>query len=172
MIGDNEYADITNSKKSGFRSLFVKRDKTFKYYQLYEDVPKSITFSKLELIRNAKSSYLSNYAFTLYILIDRLYSEALTSGIENLYFFARDGEFIKYLFDIYQSKKTRNKQIKTHYLLLSRNSTYLPACKSIDEEDFDGIFSHYDYVRLEDFLVSLSFSKKQIIQLIIQLIMT
>lgn len=169
MFGDNIFADINNSQKFGFYGIHINRKKEMKKYKQYDENSKMIVYSKLNKLYKSKSSFLSNYAFSLYLFIERLYKETQKNNIEDLCFFARDSELLQILFDEYKKNRKFNKPIKTHYLLVSRNSTYLPSCQRIDSESFDGIFSHYDYLKIKDFLISLSFDKTQIYQILSEL---
>ena len=162
MIGDNENTDIINGKKHGFNCIRINRKKVFKKYSTFEQKPYDYLKKALHNISKDESSFLSNYAFTLYLFIERLYKKATSEKCHNLIFLSRDGEFLKILFDIYKMRHPVDAEIATHYLLVSRNSTYLAACRPVEEEQFDGIFSHYKDVKLEDFLISLSFTDEQI----------
>ena len=120
-------------------------------------------------LSSSNGTFLSNYAFTLYLFIERLYSETYHNNVDELFFLARDSEFLQILFEEYKKTKNFNKEVKTNYLLVSRNSTYIASCKSLDLENFDGIFSHYEFIKLTDFLISLSFSGYQLRQVLFEM---
>lgn len=69
---------------------------------------------------------MANYAFSLLLFCHRLYAECAEKGISELFFFAREGRFLKELFDAFCSAKGDNDLI-THYLFVSRNATFLPS---------------------------------------------
>ena len=166
MIGDNEKVDIQNSRSNGFHPLLIQRSKQILEYNLYEKDSLNIISHKLRNIDKKSGHFLSNYAFALYLFIERLYYTAYKENIYDLYFFSREGEFLKILFDIYAENRSFYPGIQAHYLLVSRNSTYLPSCNPLREENFDGVFSHYSTNNIADFLISLSFDNKQIVQII------
>ena len=161
MIGDNYYADVVQSQKRGFNAIGINRTKEQRRYRLFDQNSYSILKKKLQRIFDSSSS-LSNYAFSLYLFTEKLYSIAVSDNIDCYYFLSRDGELLKILFDLYQEKNQFLPKINSSYLLVSRNATFLPGCKSLDEETFSGILNQYRKIKLVDFLYSLSFDEKQI----------
>ena len=162
MIGDNEIADINNSQRAGFFPILVHREKIKNFYSKVDSDSYLIQEKRLKSINKRNKIDLSAYSFTLYRFIERLYNQTVKDDIHDLFFLSRDGEFLKILFDIYNNIRPGMYEVKTHYLMVSRNSTYIASCQSIYDENFDGIFSNYYSVTLYDFLYSLSFSDQQI----------
>ena len=76
---------------------------------------------------------MANYAFSLLLFCHRLYSACMKKGISEIFFFAREGRFLKELFDAFCFAKG-DKTLITHYLFVSRNSTFLPSL-SLDADD-------------------------------------
>ncbi len=112
---------------------------------------------------NRKDGF-SSLAFTLYYFIEKLYMRVKESEIKDVFFLSREGQFLKELFDEYQAKVHPESEIKSHYLIVSRRSTTMPALKKLEEEDFDIILRQYFNISIYDFLSSIGFEEKEIQQ--------
>ncbi len=95
-------------------------------------------------------------AFSLYLFTARLYENALQAGTQDLFFFAREGKLLKEMFDLYQSRKNSTIAIRTHYLQVSRRSTFLLSLGPLDQERFEILFRQYRRISIADFLKSLA----------------
>lgn len=168
MVGDNYQADYLRAQEHGFTGVYIARKRTKKDYDSFDRDSFKYVKKKLEELYSAGSA-LSNYVFALYLFVERLYEKAREGEIRDLYFLSRDGELLKQLFDLYLGYVTLDYKINTHYLLVSRNATYLPACRPLNEESFDGIMMQYKQISISDFLYSLSFSDDQIKRIIQEL---
>lgn len=167
MIGDNKYVDCNISSQYGFYSILVNREETFKnYYVVDKHIQKFINKEMKTCYKNF--SFLSNYAFSLYLFVERLYITLVSDGINEVCFLSRDGEFLKELFDLYQCEHPCSYKIKTNYLLVSRTSTYLPACKSLSDESFELFKIQYDSVTIGEFLDSISFPNDDIEKVLLE----
>jgi SAM-dependent methyltransferase len=96
--------------------------------------------------------------FSLYLFVERLHAASLTNGAQDLFFFAREGKLLKEMFDFYQALKGDGR-IRTHYLRVSRRSTFLMSLGTLDEENFDVLFRQYRRISIVDFLRSLDLEK-------------
>jgi len=94
-------------------------------------------------------------AFSLYLFIFRLYHALRAKGVQDLFFFAREGQPLKQMFDFYQTFQVGEEVIRTHYLKVSRRSTFLISLGRLDEEDFSVLFRQYRRISILDFLKSL-----------------
>ncbi|AZD03677.1 class I SAM-dependent methyltransferase [Pseudomonas chlororaphis] len=94
-------------------------------------------------------------ALTHYLFTVKLYEAARESGTRDLFFFAREGQPLKQMFDIYQATKNTDEVIRTHYLQVSRRSTLLLSLGDIHEETFETLFRQYRRLSISDFLKSL-----------------
>ena len=101
-------------------------------------------------------------AFTLYFFIENLYKKADEAVFGDIFFLSREGQFLKELFDEYQASHFESCKIKSHYLIVSRRSTAMPAFKSLENEDFDIIFRQYSDISIYDFLSSIGLKEKDI----------
>jgi SAM-dependent methyltransferase len=94
-------------------------------------------------------------AFSLYLFTERLYAASMANGSRDLFFFAREGQQLKEMFDFYQVLNGGNSRIRTHYLRLSRRSTFLLSLGPLAEENFEVLFRQYCRISVLDFLKSL-----------------
>lgn len=151
MIGDNYISDYLNSKKNGINEAYHYKWKKKPIDNSMDNIFKSL-FHDGEM--------LSNYVFSLYLFCDRLYAQCIEEKINKVYFFSREGQFLKKLFDYYLLNKS---SIVTNYLYVSRNSTFLPSLKSIEHENFSRLLNQYNNkISIRTFLKNLHFSDSEI----------
>lgn len=93
--------------------------------------------------------------YGLYLFVDRLYKILIQRKAEDVFFFAREGQLLKEMFDFYQSTLVDQKKIKSHYLKVSRRSTFLLSLGPLHQEGFDVLFRQYRRISILDFLKSL-----------------
>lgn len=148
MVGDNPKSDIQNAETYGIKAFLLNtsegesRKKTIN--KAIECVAKKNVSGKLGY---------SNYCFLLYLHIERLYKNLLHDGIKDIYFLSREGEFLKKLFDLYNSKRCGEK-ICSHYLYVSRKATYPATLKKLDEENFD-VLRNFSELSVLDFFENI-----------------
>lgn len=94
-------------------------------------------------------------ASSLYLFARRLYENALRNGVKDLFFFAREGQLLQRMFDIVQSHEPVA-TIRSHYLKVSRRSTFLLSLCELDQENFDVLFRQYRSISIAEFLKSLA----------------
>jgi hypothetical protein len=94
-------------------------------------------------------------ALSHYLFIERLHADALSKGAEDIFFFAREGQPLKEMFDFFQVLKGEHEQIRTHYLKVSRRSTFLMSLGPLEEESFEVLFRQYRRISVLDFLKTL-----------------
>ena len=102
---------------------------------------------------------LSNYAFSLYLFIVKVNEECKKNNITDLFFLAREGAFLKRLFDIYNNKNEH--KVKTHYMYISRKAAVNATLKELSKESFDA-FNAYKDISISQFLHGLNFSNSEI----------
>lgn len=160
MIGDNIKSDIFMARKYGIRTKYIfppiKRDcKLIRKIKKLYILPKQyqqIFDEDLE-----ESSY-TNCVFPLFLFVKRLADTCLKKRIKNLFFLARDGKFLKKIFDYYC--KYNSIQIKTHYLFVSRKSIISTSCKGYKESLKS--LSSKKFISSKNFLKTLNFSDEEI----------
>jgi len=157
MIGDNEYSDGKMSKKYGIKYRKIKNKK----------IKNKIKNKKIKIDKELKKIFkknscinYENYAFPLYLFCSRLYDECVNKGIKDLFFLSREGQFLKKLFEHFCRDK--DIRINTHYLLVSRNSTFLASCGNLEDETFNKVFKERSRMSVKDFLITLSFDDETI----------
>lgn len=84
--------------------------------------------------------------------------------IEKIYFFTREGEFFKEIFD----KINHDKKIKSYLLEVSRVATFFPSLSKIDAEELKRLWSQYSIQSLSSLFKSLNLDINRYIDLIIK----
>lgn len=148
MIGDNENVDIKNAKQHGISGFMVNSSDE----NQFEKIENIITELAKEC-RKGKLAY-SNYCFLLYLYVERLVKELMKDEITDVYFLAREGEFLKRLFDAYISTM-KGVNINSHYLYVSRKATYPATLDELDKETFGVLRSTINNSSLDTFLENI-----------------
>ncbi|TMM53805.1 HAD family hydrolase [Maribacter algarum] len=175
MVGDNKKSDIINAQKHEIEGIHTKnlrhhfRNKrnlmgndNHNFDNVCETIEKTC----------AKSKYpFSEYIIHFYFFTERLYKKARRDGVKDLFFLAREGLYLKKLFDFYQELNQFNSknQIRTHYLKASRQSAQQVALKPLEEEDFKELGGMYNQMSIDQLLTWFLFPEKLKKQLIDQL---
>lgn len=96
-------------------------------------------------------------ALSLFCFTERLHDRLLESGAREVFFLAREGQLMKRLFDRYQARRfqTGAPHIRSHYLEVSRRSTFLPSLGPLASESFETLFRQYRRISGEEFLLNL-----------------
>ncbi len=160
MIGDNVESDYRRSMEYGINAIHINRE--FRYSQYADWRMESASESDIDqaidnVLMESKSEVFKELALTLFSFTELLYDALLAKGIRDVFFLAREGQLLKRLFDSYQSRRhpTRHITIRSHYLEVSRRSTFLPSLGPLDKEDFETLFRQYRRISIEEFLLSL-----------------
>lgn len=155
-------------------SLFIDINKTnfkkeiTKLYDNYlqDTIVNDNTYNILKNnINNSEEYCFEKMTYPLYLFTENLYFKLLKSNTKRVFFFAREGQFMKKLFDEFQ-KIVGGPVIKTEYLYVSRASTFLGTLKSIENEDFASLFTQYPHMSIQTFLKNLCFSDEEICEFI------
>ena len=156
MIGDNFDKDCEIPKSKNMNAIHIDRSITYKFYQdfLNNNNPDKVIKDLKELSKKDNDNF-NNMIFSLYNFIDKLYFKLKSENYNEVFFLAREGEYLKKLFDYYV-ENTYNSTIKSHYMYVSRKATYLPSLKPIAKEDFSYLLNQYSYVTVREFLKSLN----------------
>lgn len=161
MIGDNKYSDYEMPLSKGINSYNINRIQQNKIYDEHKATINNIT-NKIDYLLKDKSSnsHFLDITYSLYSFIDLLYSRLLKDNVRNIFFLSREGEFLKKLFDLYRERQNYkgDQYINSHYIIVSRKSTFLPSLKDLENENFENLFRQYRKISLYDFLSSLNFS--------------
>ena len=165
MMGDNKASDVQNAEKYGLHTIHLKH--TFHKLRNRKNLFGSDirAFKKVcqEIERNCEKSPhpFSEYALHFYFFTERLYIKSKNAGIKNLFFLAREGHYLKRLFDAYQemNRLANTVKINTHYLKISRHSALQVALKPLQEEDFKAFKGSLGRMSILDFLSGLEISE-------------
>lgn len=152
MLGDNKHSDYKLPRSLGMKAICYKS----KCAKKAENVSSVYTFLQSLSQENEKKELpFADYGFSLYLFCNRLYKRLMKKDFKKVYFFSREGEFLKKAFDMYLELKGEA-QLATEYLYISRQSTFLPSLKSIQSEKFEGLKKQYTCLSIEDFLKSIN----------------
>ncbi len=165
MIGDNKKSDVLLAEKHGIKAIHLKhishkiRNKKNLFGTDAHDFEKVCTRMERECRKSPHP--FSEYVLHFYFFTERLYIKAKKNGIKNFFFLAREGLYLKRLFDAYQEMNgfTDQSKINTHYLEMSRNSALKIALRPLQEEDFSAYKGALGRMSVLDFLNGLGFSE-------------
>lgn len=157
MIGDNYRSDILQAKRHGFSTVHVLHGKAYNH---------PINSMKILLPENRLKSRMSysNHAFFLYRFVSLLYKELVQERISTVFFFSREGELLKKIFDIYCNRlhvKLGLPVIESVYLYVSRQATYVASLASLEDEEFSALFQQYPDLSINEFLENIGFDAEE-----------
>ncbi len=151
-IGDNPKSDYLYACLNRYRVRFIRNTEKESYLSKFINSTKGVCINYDEWIGYSYFGALSlGY-------VSWIYKMCCKEKIEALYFFSREGLFIKKLFDaLYKDK------IKTRYLFVSRRSLSIPLvqfCNSYDE--LINLLCVNHMISVRRFLSKLSLDEKQL----------
>ncbi|MEG1710235.1 MAG: HAD hydrolase-like protein [Clostridia bacterium] len=160
MIGDNLWSDGIMAHKAGLKTKSVLPQIRRDCKILRKSKQKIQTPTAYQQIFNddITDTCYSNNAFPLFLFTKRLADCCKRKNISNLFFLAREGQFLKKIFDYYCNANNLN--IKSHYIYVSRKSIINTSCKNYDES-FMGL-SNMPLLTCKNFLKSLNFNDNEI----------
>lgn len=163
MIGDNKNADYIAPLSLGIKPYLLDVSSQYnEYKKCRENSNEEEIFNKIKKVVKSKNNLpFVDTVYSLYMFIERLYFKLMEVDAEDVVFLSREGQFLQKLFEEYQ-KTIQYKKIKTHYMLVSRKSTYLPSLNKISNEDFSVLFKAYADISPTEFLRSIGFSNDEI----------
>lgn len=158
MIGDNYHSDIESAKINNISSFHVKRNFDFYKRSIFDDKNIKQIKSEYYKVLDQEEQSFSWMAVPIYIFIVGLYKKLKQNNASNVVFLAREGEFLKELFDIYLANINDN-TIKTCYMYASRRGTYLPSLFELNSNTFNKITHQYPESSIQSLLDSLSLTE-------------
>ncbi|MDR0889093.1 MAG: HAD family hydrolase [Oscillospiraceae bacterium] len=158
MLGDNYRSDVLQAKRNGLQAIQVKRNaKSAKNLQAAaQSALQSVLAGKYRSVEA-----MSNYAFPLYLMCEKMYQYLCKSGKRTIHFLSREGEFLKKLFETYCALQ-EDTRFDCRYLFVSRLSTFAASLRPLAQEDFQRLFKSYPKMSLRAFLTNCSISKADI----------
>ncbi|WP_299685921.1 HAD hydrolase-like protein [uncultured Vibrio sp.] len=154
MIGDNHHSDVDMSIQRDMYALHIPRD--FSFYKNSLKLANNSSKVKQCFLNTLKAKQFDFdwMSIPLFIFIAKLHNRLIQDQAKNVVFLAREGEFLKELFDIYNENSSVF-GIKSHYMFASRRGTYLPSLRPLEEEDFSKLLNQYSDMSLKVFIDSL-----------------
>ncbi|MDO6759477.1 HAD hydrolase-like protein [Tamlana sp. 2_MG-2023] len=166
MIGDNYESDIVHAEKFGIKGFFIPNKKEKQEQKRLAFGNDNKKYSKLikniyKTCNTKKAPPHSDYIILFNFFIEKLYQESLNKGVRNLFFLAREGFYLKKLFDYYQeiNHVKGGAFINTHYLKVSRKSTLQIGLNCAEEETFEYYKVRYKNISVKNFLNNFSLSE-------------
>nr|BCN22387.1 hypothetical protein [Vibrio mimicus] len=158
MIGDNLHSDKNMPEIHGINSFHIVRDESLYKRSLSDDCNEKYVSKKFKKIFKEKKYHFDWMTIPLYIFIRRLYNNLIKNDSEHVIFLAREGEFLKELFDAYQ-QCIPGRKINTHYMYASRRGTYITSLYELNANTFDKLLEQYSSMSISVFLDSLGLSE-------------
>lgn len=159
MIGDNAVADVESARANGLNSIHIDRSHQHSLYQKVSAKTNDPDHcaARIKEVLAAEPAVFKEVALTLHYFVDKLYSELAGCQAKDVFFLAREGQLLKKMFDHFQDARRVNgaARIRSHYLEVSRRSTFLPSMKPLDAETFDTLFRQYRRISIKEFLASM-----------------
>jgi len=162
MIGDNVHADVVMAREHGCKAIHVQNVEQQKLYSHLVDTPKdhpSFTVLKFEKALEKKSVF-AEIGYSLWHFTFLLFEQLVANNVKDVFFFSKEGEFLKKIFDCFQKDVYEHIVVHSHYIFVSRKATFLASLRPLEQEDFLRLFAHYRDISLRDFLLSLNFDEK------------
>ncbi len=156
MIGDNYISDIKNARNIGINTIYLPH--LIHQWRL-KAIHKMGIQTRVHSLRNIGKEYWKDnsnyeeYSILFFTFCSRLYAKTSKTGSKKIVFLAREGYFLKILFDIYQEYCIPlDARMETQYFLCSRraiHSVQKDKCKT----DFFGDISVGNYFKSIGFSV-------------------
>ncbi|EKT56065.1 HAD family hydrolase [Providencia burhodogranariea] len=157
MLGDNAHSDVAMSTARGLFAHLLPADQRRYDESLQADRQRLAIQKKVDLVI-AEDKFSFNWiSGAIYLFVRRLYWALVAKQAKNVYFFAREGEFLQKAFDKYQANLPKNfSRVTSHYMYVSRRSTYLPSLGSLSSSGFNKLLYQYGSCSLAAFLKSIN----------------
>jgi len=157
MLGDNAHSDVAMSASRGLFAHHLPADQHRYDSNLQADRERLGIEKKIsQVIVEDKFSF-NWVSGAIYLFTRRLYWALATKKAKNVYFFAREGEFLQKAFDSYQASLPEGfSRITSHYMYVSRRATYLPSLGPIGNSTFNKLLYQYGSCSLSAFLKSIN----------------
>lgn len=162
MVGDNIHADINMAKQQGLTTVHIinpgQKEKYDKYTRCSPEETSAVSRRFLSAL--VDETPFSRMGYSLWFFTYRLFTQLVERDVRDVFFFSKEGEFLKLLFDLFQREVFGQVVVSSHYLLVSRKATFLPSLRPLAMEDFSRLFKHYRDISLRDFLLSLNIEEE------------
>jgi hypothetical protein len=167
MIGDNHRSDYLNAIKNGLNAYqlphkkYLKKNKRNNFGNDTKNLKRVINGLYKSCQKRSSIPY-TEYIIFYHTFVERMYNTAKRKNIKDLFFLAREGQYLKKIFDSYQeySQIDESRKINTHYLKISRHAALQMSLKAIDEEPFTFLRHKYGNLSTDDFLIAVNCSEE------------
>lgn len=105
----------------------------------------------------------TSYSYLFYRFIKWIVDDCEKKNIKEIYFFTREGEFYKEIFDIIKSES-----IKSEILEVSRMATFCPSLRNVSIDEFKRIWSLYSCQSMKALCKSLDIPLQKIYKLLLK----
>lgn len=161
IVGDNRHSDHDAPISAGLSAFHLDASRQHAHYSQLASTP-ALSRPELEkrinrALADEADAPFSAIAFALNRFTEHLYWRLARTGERDVYFLAREGQVLKRLFDGYQERRRLSgvAHVRSHYLEVSRKSTFLPSLGPLEHEDFERLFRQYRRISMREFLRSL-----------------
>lgn len=153
-LGDNKLADYDMPLSKGFNAFYLPFEHA-SYSKSWNTHSDRRHLNK-ELASEVSGDY-SWFSLALYLFTAKLWRSLVMEKQTKVFFLAREGEFLKRIFDHYSQKRCGGSLLKSEYLKISRKSAYLPSLKKeLELESFSAIANQYSNISPIGFLKTLN----------------
>lgn len=161
MIGDNPYSDVERGTFNGLNTLHLPvshqgekgRDQFWSSYEDFE--------AKVQKIAEGRTFPFWEILLPLAVFCRDLHRHIASKGIHHLFFCSREGQPLMRFYELYRAKVPSPLPYSSHYLYVSRRSTFLPGCGPLEEETFEPLFRQYRNISALEFLQSLGLDEAE-----------
>lgn len=164
MIGDNYHSDHQMPIQLGIDAFLLSRTNQCRFYTQLEERAASYSSIKdavSELFPKTGARLFEGLIMSLFVFIAKLYTSLYQAKAQDVFFLAREGEYLMKLFEIYQTAFYPDHKINAHYLKVSRKATFIPSLGLLSQESFERLFRQYRTFSLRSFLLSLNFNTSE-----------
>jgi len=161
MVGDNPHADQKMAESLGIRTFLLEGpgvDSADSASACAAPLPAS----RGGAATGTGPPLFPEMGVSLWLFTARLFTHLYRQQVKNVFFCSKEGEFLLKLFEIYQQRMFGEQRIIGHYLLVSRKATFICSLDPLDTEDFSRLFNSYRDLTLEEFVLCLNFSPRQV----------
>lgn len=172
MIGDNAHSDGDMAEANGIYPYVLDRTVRRTKYEERRAAMGTVSHARevfqgyaRQVVGGAEPGQLfDELAVTLYLFVRRLHESATCNQIDCLQFLAREGKFLRALFDAYQDAigTPDGHRIATEYLYVSRRATFPAVLRPIKDENFETLFRQYRKLSVGMFLGSIGWPETAI----------
>lgn len=168
MIGNSLVSDVEMAEENGIKSYLIDSSKRENQYQSkFLEIKdfylsnNNIENSFKKIFRKHKKGLFPEMAAIILFFTEQLYLKVVRENYQEVFFCSKEGYFLKKAFDYYQKEFIGREVIKTHYIKVSRRSTFLPSLTKLDKEKFETIFRQYVNLSLNQFIKNFNFELEE-----------